>query len=308
MIRTIAVTVLAVLFFVPAAEGQVQIERRRAASASGEVSIDNDFGSVTVRGWERAEVMVRGTVAAGAEDFDLDGDDESTEVSVEVPNAWFHAAGEDAAFRSTLEVFVPSGSSVDVETVNASIDVEGVTGGVEADSVNGSVRVAGPASTIEIETMTGSIEVRVSAAPMWIDTISGKIDVSGATGEVRIESVSGPVSLAGAEMTDVRVKSTTGSVGYRGGVSAHGRIGIETFSGPVQLHLPPATRAEFDLHTFAGKIESDFCVGTPVTRERFEPFRQLHCSTGPDEFEIQVRTHDADITIAADGGTEKGAR
>ena len=89
---------------------------------------------------------------------------------------------------------------------------------------------------------------------------------------------------------------------FDGALARHGGVEIETFSSPVRLVLPKTVRTVFDLQTFAGKITSDFCAGTPVTRERFAPFRQLRCSTGAlaeDEFEIHVRTHDADITIAA---------
>ena len=101
------------------AAAQVEIDRRRPAPARGEVHIDNDFGSVAVHGWDKAEVLVRGTVAAGAEGFDFDSDKEGTSISVSVPDAWFQAAGEDPAFRTALDVFVPSGSSLSISTVNA---------------------------------------------------------------------------------------------------------------------------------------------------------------------------------------------
>ena len=107
---------------------QVEVDRRRPAPPKGEVRIDNAFGSVAVKGWDRGEVLVQGTVAAGAEGFDFDSDREGTSISVSVPDAWFQAAGEDPAFRTTLTVFVPAGSSVGVETVNAGVSVEGVNG------------------------------------------------------------------------------------------------------------------------------------------------------------------------------------
>ncbi len=283
-----------------AAHAQVEIDRRRPAPARGELSVSSAFGTITVRAWERNEIAVRGQLAAGAESFDFDGDKEGTSVSISVPEQWLHAPGEDAAFRSTLDIQAPVGSRISIDTVNAAVVVEGFTGAVEAQSVNGGVRIAGPSSEIDVETMTGAVEVAVSAAPMRVRTISGAVTLSGAHGEVEIETVSGNVDVSGAAVSALQAKSTTGAVTYRGSFAREGGVEIETFSSPVQLHLPKTTRAMFRLQTYGGKILSDFCSGTPVVRERFEPFRQLRCSTGPDEFEIDISTHDADIKITAE--------
>jgi hypothetical protein len=300
MIRRIVPIALVVLGIHSAAEAQVQLDRRRPAAARGEISIDNAFGTVAVRGWEKNEIAVQGTLAAGAESFDFDGEKGETSISVSVPEEWFSASGEDPAFRTTLSIFVPAGSRVSIQTVNAAVQVEAVTGKVEVQTVNGGTRISGPASSVEVDSMTGAVEVHAAAAPMDIQTISGAILLDGATGEVRIETVSGKVTVAGAGVSSLGVRTTTGDVTFHGSLARKGSLEVETFSSPVKLILPRATQAVFDLQTFDAKIQSDFCAGTPVTRKRFEPFRQLRCSTGPDDFEIRVRTHDADITLAAE--------
>ncbi|MEZ5313726.1 MAG: DUF4097 family beta strand repeat-containing protein [Thermoanaerobaculia bacterium] len=236
-----ALAIVAAVGVVVPAEAQVEIDRRRPAPARGEVRVESDFGAITVRGWERNEVQVRGTVAAGAESFDLDGDKEGVSISVDVPDAWMQASAEDPAFRSTLEVMVPAGSRIDLESVNAIVAVEGVTGRVEIRTVNGPVRVAGAPAAVEIETMTGAIEVHALAAPMEIESISGTVVVEGATGEVRIKTVSGQVSVAGKGVAALEVSTTTGPVDFTGSLARRGEIDIETFSSPVALHLPAAT-------------------------------------------------------------------
>lgn len=296
-----APVVLCLALVAGAADAQTQIERRRPAGARGEVDVDNDFGSVTVRGWERGEVLVRGTLAAGAEGLSFDGEREGVSISVEVPEEWMHASGEEPAFRSILEVFVPAGSSVSVSTVNAEAVVEDVGGSVNVTTVNGAVRIASPASSVEVETMTGAVSVRSSAREVSVGSISGAVGVEGATGSVRIETVSGPVAVRGAGLSSLQVESTTGEVTLGGTFAATGEVEVESFSSPVRLALPPGLRASFDLRTFGGEIRSHVCAGTPLTRERFEPFRQLRCSTGSEELEIAVTTHDGDITISAAG-------
>lgn len=300
MTRGLILVALAILTLHEPVFAQVQIDRRRPAPLKGEVSIENSFGSVTVHGWEKREVVVQGTLAAGAEDFSFEGDKEGISISVSVPEQWMLATGEDPAFRTTFQVFVPAGSNVFVRTLNAAVEVEAVTGRIEVTTVNGGVRISGPASAVEVETMTGPIEVRTLAAPMDIHSISGSVLVEGATGEVRIETVSGTVHVNGSGLSSLEVETTTGEVEFRGALARSGALEIETFSSPVKLVLPRATPAVFDLRTFSGSIKSDFCAGTPVIRKHFEPFRELHCSTGPDDFEIRVTTHDADITLAAE--------
>ena len=176
------------------------------------------------------------------------------------------AAGEDPAFRTTLTVFVPAGSSVGVETVNAGVSVEGVNGELDVDTVNGGVKIAGARSPVEVETMTGAIEIQALSVPMELSSISGTVTVDGASGEVQIETVSGRVSAAGEMVSALGIKTTTGPVDFRGSIARAGEIDIETFSSPVKLRLPKTTKAVFDLRTFGAKIQSQFCTGTPVTR------------------------------------------
>lgn len=297
----------ALLLLAPALSAQVEIERRRPAPARGEISIRNDFGAIVVRAWEKNEVLVRGTLAAGAEELSFDGDKTGADISVAVPESWFHAPGEDAAFRTTLEITVPAASRLSIESVNASVDVAGVAGEIDVTTVNGGVKIDGPTKGVEVETMTGAVEVRANGAPMRVHTVSGKVSVAGASGEIGVETVSGPVEVAGSAVAQLEIQTTTGAVGFSGTIARTGSIRIETFSSPVRLVLPRGVHTEFDLTSFSGKIQSDFCAGTPVTRERFEPYRQLRCSTGLEGFEIGVRTHDADITIAAEGG-DKGVQ
>jgi DUF4097 and DUF4098 domain-containing protein YvlB len=163
------------------------------------------------------------------------------------------------------------------------------------------VRVVSPATAVEVETMTGGVEVRSAAREVTVGSISGPVTVVGATGSVRVETVSGAVTVRGAGITALQVETTTGEVAIDGTLAPAGEVDVESFSSPVRLALQSGVRASFDLRTFAGEIRSDVCAGTPLTRERFEPFRQLRCSTGSEALEIAVRTHDGDITITTAG-------
>ena len=107
---------------------------------AGVVAIENLAGSITVIGWDQAEVRVQGTLAAGAE-LSFEGSGKRTGIEVEVEDHPREA-------RSDLEVHVPAGSHVEIEGVDAEIEVRGVSGSIEAETVNGGITQSGPAKEV----------------------------------------------------------------------------------------------------------------------------------------------------------------
>jgi DUF4097 and DUF4098 domain-containing protein YvlB len=203
-------------------------------------------------------------------------------------------------------VQVPRKSSVDVETLNASIEVVGTEGSVELETTNGKITVRGAPSRVEIDSVTGSVEVEARGAPMEVDTMSGAVTLSGARGEVGVSTVSGAVSITGETLTEARVESVTGDVVLDASLAKDGGIEIETHSGKVELRLPRDVKANFEFETFSGSIENDF--GAKPRREgRFRPFQKLQFSTGLEEpFEVRIETYNGPIALRARGGS--GAR
>lgn len=301
-IVALAAAALGAAVLAPAAPAQVQIEKRRPAPAAGWVSIENSFGSVVVKAWENPEVLVRGELAPGAEGLDLGGDEEGVDVDVDVPDAWFYASDDDSEYRSHLTIFAPSASSVSVETLNASVEIEGFRGEIEVESVNGSITVNGSPAKVEIESMTGAIEVNATGAPMSIESISGDVVIRGAGREVDIETVSGGVTVGGDELESVQIETISGNVELRGGIcpagADDGDVEITTFSGTVDLLLAPSVQARFELSTFSGEIHNELGPSS-LASERFQPYNKLRFSTGPDDCEVVVETHDADISLRA---------
>jgi len=306
IMRTVpaALACLALGFLAWPLQAQVKIEKRRPAPAKGYVSIENSFGSVKVRGWDQNEVLVKGELAPGARGLDLDGDKEGIDIDIDEPDHWFYAPSEDGAFQTHLEIMVPKGSNLSVDTVNASIDIAGVFGEMELDTVNGGVAVVAGRGGIEVDTMTGTVEISADGASMAVETITGSVTLRGVAGVVEVDSVEGAISIVGRDLRSVAVETITGDVSVIGTLAKSGELEVDTFSGAVTLTLPEAVRAEFEIETFSGEITSDFGPSAPVS-ERFEPYRFLEFATGGyDEYEIEVTTHEGDVRIRkADAGS-----
>ena len=279
------------------ASAQVEIDKQQPAKPRGEVYVENQFGSVEITGWDRDVVRVTGTLAAGAEGIELDSDDESgVSIDVSVPEAWFYASDSDEEFRTTLIVQVPQGSSVYIETLNATVTVRGVRGHVEIETVNGPVTLEGDPASVEVSSMTGTVQVRARAAEMAVESISGAVELAGAVRRARVETTSGAIDVRGESFEEVEVKTVTGNVSLDGSVGAEGGVEIETHSGKVELRLPSTVRARFECETFSGKIDNAFGP-QPLPEKRFHPQKELRFSTGPDDFTIQVRTFSGDIVL-----------
>lgn len=279
------------------AVAQVEIDKRRPAPARGEVRVESAFGSIVVRGWDRDEIHVTGRLAAGAEGLDLDGDDEGVSIDVDVPESWYFSSEDAKGYRSTLEIRVPTGSRVEIETLEASVEIAGVSGTVEVETVHGPVRVSGDPAAVEIETMTGDVVVEVRSAPMSVETTSGNVALRGVTGAAEVRSVTGSVEVDGARLREVDLETVSGDVTLRGSLDPAGAdVEIESHEGAVTMELPAATRARFELRTFSGSIESDF--GPPPSREgRMDPFLSLRFSTGLGDSEVRVETFQSDIRL-----------
>lgn len=292
-ILTILMTVSALAM---PASAQIQVEKRRAAPPDGDLYIENTFGSITVRGWDRNEVLVTGTLAAGAQDLEIDSDEDGVYIEVDVPESWFYLSDDDTEYRSHLTVQVPRSYGVWAETVNADIDIEGVGGEIDLETINGGIRVVGPVQSVEVETLTGSVVVHAEAAPMEIETISGSVELRGVRKYVEVETVSGNVNITGSAVEELGVESTSGNVVFRGSLAQHGDLEIETFSGAVHLTLPADVRGSFEMRTFSGGISS--ALGPRSSHgERFLPFDERRFSTGSEGFEVEIQTHSGAIKI-----------
>lgn len=291
-----AAAFLALAAAATAAAAQVQIDKRRPASPAGQVRIHNSFGSVKVIGAEGKEVAVTGRLAPGAEGLEFDGDKLEISIDVGTPEAWSYGSEDDTDYRSDLEIRVPKGSSIEVETLNAPVTLSGVDGTLEIETVNGAVTVSGNPRSVQIKAVTGNVEVSAVAAEMQVENVSGAVSLKGAARGAEVTTTSGAIQVAGRDFERVELKSTAGDISFEGNVQSEGGVSIENFSGNVQLALPGGVAARFKLTTFSGVIDS--VMGPKPSRNtRRSPYMELRFSTAENDFDIEVQTYTGNITL-----------
>ena len=139
-------TLAGFLLLALAAAAQTEVERRIEAAPGGTVTIENISGSVAVSGWDGTEVEVTGTLGRDVEELLVERDGNTVEIVVEVARGRGHKQSS-----AHLEVRVPRGSDVEVETVSADITVSGVDGELSLEAVSGNVTVEGAPRQVTAE-------------------------------------------------------------------------------------------------------------------------------------------------------------
>ncbi|HJR52903.1 MAG TPA: DUF4097 family beta strand repeat-containing protein [Gemmatimonadota bacterium] len=236
---------------------QDRFERGLAASADATIRVYNLSGSTAITGWDRDSVAIVAELAPGAGRLYLGGHD-AIKLGVEPATP----GGTPGSAR--LEIRVPRGSVLWVKAADASIEVEGVEGGLDLYSVSGGVRVRGAPATVRAESMEGPISIEARTPWLRAKTASGSIDLAGEVSDLAATSVSGAIRVAAARQARARIESVTGEIVVSGRPSRGGAWEIETHSGPVTLVLAPDTDAEIDVHTFGGDVQAD--LGRVVSR------------------------------------------
>lgn len=285
--RAVFAVALAALPASVAAQGRVN--QSRPAPPDGVVQIENAAGSVRVIGWERAEVAVSGTLGPGAEGLSLRGDKRYTHVEVETD-------GNPHGVHSDLEVHVPAGSDVTIESFGAAIEVSGVLGQVSAETVNSDVRVTGAARKVRAESVNGAVNVSGASGHVQAESVNGSVTVRGGAGEVDASTVNGPLTVSGSSFSRATLETVNGPLSFDGGLAAGGSLDLSTVSGDVELALPASTAADFSVSTFSGEVRNE--LGPAARRaSRHTTEKDLTFSTGGGGANVSVETLSGSITI-----------
>lgn len=283
------------LLAVPATAATV--DQTRTTGPHPEVSVEAVLGSIRVVGWDRNEVHITGTLGSGVEGLEIESDDDEVSIEVKYPD---RRNGRLDNGEANLELSVPRGSDIMIETVKGSIDIDNVVGELELSTVHGGITVIGSAAQVEAETVSGDIRIS-GAADVEADAVSGTVTVTGATESVAIETMNGVIVVEAAGAESVSLESMSGSIEFRGNLTESGDLSIESYSSNVVLMLSSALSAAFEVETQSGDIENDFGP-QPQPSDGFMGGKILKFSLGDGSAEISVESFSGSVKIVRENG------
>jgi hypothetical protein len=188
---------------IPATGGLIRVDGKRN-------------GGVSVKGWERNEILVRAQITAQAPT-----DDEAralvNEVRVITGGANIYADGPESRDRRwwavSFEVFVPRQSDLSLKAHNGGISIDSVRGAMEFDTLNGGISLRDVNGKVKGRTTNGGLSVKLSGNRWEGDGLD-------------VETKNGGVQLAIPENYSARLETGTVNGGVNLGfpVTVQGRI------------------------------------------------------------------------------------
>jgi DUF4097 and DUF4098 domain-containing protein YvlB len=273
-------------------------EQRLPANTHGMVEISNVAGRIDVQGWDNPEVEVRGDLGEGVEKVDFNTEHGHTIIKVRVPNHSFSSASAD------LRVRIPRASELDISSVSSEVVVGAVEGDMMVKTVSGNVGTDVFGRHTEIKTVSGDVALRgkakegASSAEIHVTTISGNIHVDRAGGDLEATTVSGDMTLRMEPSHSIRLRSTSGDIGFEGKLTKGANIDAETVSGDLSVRASPESGLEYQVNTFSGDITN--CMGIDSERvSKYGPGRRLNGSrgNGDDEARVRLKTMSGDVEL-----------
>lgn len=270
------------LMLAPAiAAAQSRVEQRQSAAPDGIVEIDNQAGTIRVIGWAKNEIQVVGSLGRRANGLDLIVSGRKAEVSVDtdIPHAT----------RSDLEIHVPAGSHVEIDSFAAEIRVEGVNGGLTAETVNGSIYLSGGFEEVEASTVNGDIEVSGNTKRAQVESVNGAVTVKGASGDVEASTVNGQLTVTGSAFDRASLETVSGGLRFEGDLRPKAVLDAQSVSGAVELVLPASVSADFNVTSFSGEVDNE--LGPPAKKtSKWTSQVELEFTTGKGGATVNVET------------------
>jgi len=227
------------------------VERTVELGAGGELAIESVNGSITIQAWDRSQVgitahkKVRSKNGNDAEllqliEVDIRETTGRVEIETVLPQRKSWARG--VHYKVDYAIMVPRDITVDVNSANGAISVEGVAGEVSLYTVNGGIEASDIGGGLEASTTNGAIRAR---------RIGGRIDASSTNGSIDAEMLTGSLS------EDMELSTTNGSIdltvdaGLAASIEArtqNGSISGDLVEHPVGYHRRQNKQASFDLN------------------------------------------------------------
>ncbi len=270
-----------------------RIEHSADISPNGLVEISNVAGDVEVIGWNKSTVSLTGRTEEGVKEVRFDTNKRGVRIRVV-----HDKRGPKHDIEANLVLRMPATAEVEVTTVSADIEVEGMLAEQRLRSVSGDVDSDIADADIDVESISGEVSVRGTNASVRLNVsaVSGDIDLRDVSGELTVRSVSGDVNVEAGTFSRALMDNTSGDLRISGRPTDGASVELQTVSGDVLLSLCGKRSGNFDLETFSGDI-IDLSGDQRVHRDRYGPGSELRFSEGDSGTRVEIDTMSGNIEL-----------
>jgi len=142
--------------------------KEQTLPAGGAITVDGKTnGGISVKGWERAEILVRAKIETRAS-TQAEADQLAQQVRIETAALNIHAEGpesrNDYQWYVSYEIFVPGRSDLKLTAHNGGISITDVSGKIDFNTTNGGVSLRRVGGAVTGETTNGGLNVELTGS------------------------------------------------------------------------------------------------------------------------------------------------
>jgi hypothetical protein len=143
-----------------------EIQEQTLAATGGPITVDaRKNGGISVKGWDRNEILVRSRVQTSAP-TQVEADELAKQIRVQTGGAKIvadgPASGENRHWSVSYEIFAPRRSDLSLQTMNGGLAISEVNGRIEFTALNGGVVLRRVGGSVHGSTTNGGLVVELS--------------------------------------------------------------------------------------------------------------------------------------------------
>ena len=204
-------------------------------------------GTLKVRGWEKNEIHVRSLDAVQIEFKRIDRVKDTTKPAARVDVIVLDRSTAanprlDCQAVASVEMDVPAGAVVQVQTRDGDITIAGVAGAY-AGSQNGDIAIDHVTKLVEAGSVGGSIFLKDSSGRVNLSSAGGVVEVINVSPTMdedtfEVGTVSGDIQLNRVSNANVTAKTVNGTVTMMGPLAKSGSYSFTNMTGDLVLGMP----------------------------------------------------------------------
>ena len=208
-----------------------RLERHFKVEARPVVTIHNPNGTITVRAWTKADVMVVARRATGQ--VEVDAEQNGNRVDILTRQVSDTAAPDD--LRTDFEISVPE---------DTELQIHNDAGGVNVSNVLGDMNV---------ETIAAGVDLEDAAGYLTVKTVGGSFQCVRCAGRLEVTSISGNFRLIDLRSYYVRAQTSEGNILFNGAFLPNATYILKNYSGIIEVRFSPGD--SFDLSATSLKVK-----------------------------------------------------
>jgi len=224
-----------------------KVERSLAVDPHVTITLCVASGVLTVHGWDKREVHVASSDADQLDfrriDKPKDQETPPSRVDVMVLDKTARANPKlDCQAIADVDMHVPLGATVQVQTRDGDISISGVAGAY-AGSQNGDITIEHATKLVEAGSVGGSISIRDSSGRINLSSAGGGVEATNIRADspddiFEVGTVSGDIQLEGIATPKVMAKTVSGTLNMSGALVKSGYYSFTNVTGEIVLAMP----------------------------------------------------------------------